>query len=260
MRRGWLTESKLQFNSTNILPDIPLLKSRTVQNRDIFQDIQSKVNSVKDAVATGLPGAVAAPIEEIENYIPKNCSLGTKEFCVGYRHNITCKRLPLNLSDLMPDIVQSLPDDVQVLPDTLEKPLQDKVKEFQEKFEEKLQPLERTLTKVTTPYVQNCLVAGLVLLVIIALLLACAIFSGLFSIASILQRLVVGLRVVIVLGLICCVLLFIPTVILGLFQAKTKALPSWAEVEKGEVGGLCIGALCGAVVMTFLTTITPTVI
>ena len=55
LRRDWLTRSK-QFNSTNILADSPFLKSRTVQNRDILQDIQSKVNSVKDAaaIATGV--------------------------------------------------------------------------------------------------------------------------------------------------------------------------------------------------------------
>jgi hypothetical protein len=225
-----------------------------------IEDIQSKVNSVKDAIATGLPDAITAPLQEIEEYIPKNCSLGTKEFCVGIGHNITCKKLPLSLSDLVPDIAQNLSDYVQILPDTLEKPLQDQIKRVQEKLQEKLQPLERTLTKVTTPYIQYCLVAGLVLLVIIAILLACAVFSGLFSITSILARLIIGLRVVMVLGSICCIFLFIPTVILGLFQAKTEALPSWIEVEKGEVGGLCIGALCCAVVMTFLTAITPTVI
>ncbi|KAF2176534.1 hypothetical protein K469DRAFT_698391 [Zopfia rhizophila CBS 207.26] len=224
----------LSFNSTNIVPDNPFLKSRTVQNRDIFQDIQSKVNSVKDAIATALPDAVATPIQEIEEYIPKNCSLGTKEFCVGYRHNITCKKLPLSLSDLVPDIAQNLPDGVQVLPDTLEKPLQDLVKEFQEKLQEKLQPLGRILTKVTTPYVQKCLVAGLVLLRVVQ-------YHKHSSKAHYWIESGNGLR-------------------LGLFQAKTKALPSWIEVEKGEVGGLCIGALCCAIVMTFLTAITPTVI
>ncbi|KAF2258061.1 hypothetical protein CC78DRAFT_479914, partial [Lojkania enalia] len=125
---------------------------------------------------------------------------------------------------------------------------------------EKLQPLERTLTKVTTLYIQYCLVVRLILLVIITILFACAVFSGFFSITSILARLTIGLRVVMVLGLICCILLFIPTIVLGLFQAKTKALPSWIEVQEGEVGGLCIGALCCAVVMTILTAITPTVI
>ena len=257
----------LQFNSSNILPDNPFLKSRTIRDRNIFQDIQSKVNSVTDAVATslpdaitGLPGAIADPIQDMEEYIPKNCSLGTAEFCVGYKHKITCKKLPLSLSDLVPDIAQHLPDGVQVLPDILEKPLQDLVQEFQKKLQEKLQPLERTLKKVTTPFVQKCLVAGLVLFVIIAILFACAIISGLFNISSVLLRLTIGLRVVVVLGLVCCILLFIPTIVLGLFQAKAKALPSWVEVEKGQVGGLCVGALCCAVVMTFLATITPIII
>jgi hypothetical protein len=88
-----------------------------------IQYIQSKVNSIKDAIASSLPDAIAASIQEIEKYIPKNCSLGTKDFCVGTGHNTTCKNLPLSLSDLVPDIAQDLSDVVQILPDTLEKPL-----------------------------------------------------------------------------------------------------------------------------------------
>lgn len=225
-----------------------------------IQDIQSKVNSVKNAIATDFPDAIEATIQEIEKYIPKNFSLGTKEFCVGIGPNITCHDLPLILSGLVPEIAQNLSDSIQILPDTLEKSVQDQLTKLQEKLQEKLQPLERTLKIVTTPYIRYCLVAGLVFLAVIAIVLACAVFSGLFSIMSILAKLTVGLRVVMVLGLICCVLLFIPTVIVQLFEANTKKLPSGIRVEKGEVGGLCIGALCCAVVMTILTMIVPTII
>lgn len=158
----------------------------------------------------------------------------------------------------MPDISQILPD--SALPDSLKKPLQDKLQEIQQKFEEKLQPLGRTLTKITGSYIQNALVAGLVILVIIALLLLCAIISGLFSITSIIGKLVIGLRVVAGLGLLCCVVLFIPTVVLVLLQKKTAELPSWVEVGKGSIEGLCIGALSCAVIMTILAGITPIII
>lgn len=167
---------------------------------------------------------------------------------------MSCERLPVHLSDLVPNISQILPD--STLPDTLNKPLQDKLQEIQQKFDEQLQPIERTLTKVTGSYVQDTLFAGLVTLVIIALLLLCAIISGFFSITSIVGKLVVGLRVVAVLGLLCCIILFIPTIVLGLLQKKTQELPSWIEVEKGSVGGLCIRALCCAVIMTILAGIT----
>lgn len=155
----------------------------------------------------------------------------------------------------MPDISQILPDNA--LPDTLKKPIQDKLQEIQQKFEEKLQPIGRNLTKITGSYVQNALVAGLIILVIIALLLLCAIISGLFSITSIVGKLVIGLRVVAILGFLCCVILFIPTVVLVLLQRKTTELPSWIEVGKGSVEGLCIGALSCALIMTILAGITP---
>ena len=44
--------------------------------------------------------AIAIP-KAIEELIPKNCLLGTKQFCVGFTYNITCNNLLLTLSNIV---------------------------------------------------------------------------------------------------------------------------------------------------------------
>ncbi|OCK95173.1 uncharacterized protein K441DRAFT_484122, partial [Cenococcum geophilum 1.58] len=58
-------------------------------------------------------------------------------------------------------------------------------------------------------------------------------------------------RVVIylVLGMVCYIPLFIPTIVLYIFQSKTKELLSEIKIEKGEVSGLYLGALCYAIMI-----------
>jgi len=52
---------------------------------------------VQSAVNTA---AIAIP-KAIEELIPKNCLLGTKQFCVGFTYNITCNNLLLTLSNIV---------------------------------------------------------------------------------------------------------------------------------------------------------------
>jgi len=99
-------------------------------------------------------------------------------------------------------------------------------------------------------------------MLILATIFFYLIFGRLFYIAAILLRLSVQLRVVIylVLGMVCCIPLFIPTIVLYIFQLKTKELLSEIEIEKGEVSRLCLGALYYAIVITLLTALIPAVI
>ncbi|OCL00334.1 uncharacterized protein K441DRAFT_533298, partial [Cenococcum geophilum 1.58] len=57
---------------------------------------QSAVN----ATATVIPKA-------IKELIPKNCSLGTKQFCVRFTYNITYNNLLLTLSNIVLEEVKS---------------------------------------------------------------------------------------------------------------------------------------------------------
>jgi len=92
-------------------------------------------------------------------------------------------------------------------------------------------------------------------MLILATIFFYLIFGRLFYIAAILLRLSVQLRVVIylVLGMVCYIPLFIPAVVLYIFQLKTKELLSKIKIEKGKVSRLCLGALCYTIVITLLT-------
>jgi hypothetical protein len=48
--------------------------------------------------------------------IPRNCSLGTKQFCFGFNNRTECNNLPLNLSNIVPEAVATfVGDQVQAL-------------------------------------------------------------------------------------------------------------------------------------------------
>jgi len=60
----------------------------------------SQVQSALNAAATAIPKA-------IKELIPKNCSLGTKQFYIGFTYNITYNDLPLTLSNIVLEEVKS---------------------------------------------------------------------------------------------------------------------------------------------------------
>ena len=99
-------------------------------------------------------------------------------------------------------------------------------------------------------------------MLILATIFFYSIFSRLFYITAILLRLSVQSRVVIhlVLGIVYCIPLFIPAIILYIFQSKTKELLSKIEIEKGKVSRLYLGALYCAIVRTLLTALVPAII
>jgi hypothetical protein len=157
--------------------------------------------------------------------IPRNCSLGTKQFCVGFDNRTECNDLPLNLSNIVPEAVAIfVGDQVQAL-----------------------QPLPGIFTKVTVANIQDCLILGLVLMLVIP------------CFAHYLLRLSirVGMAIIFVAGLACCVPFVIPTVILFTVQSKIDNLPSSIEVQKGDVRNYCLGILSCGVVMMLLATLSP---
>jgi len=60
----------------------------------------SQVQSALNAAAIAIPKA-------IKELIPKNCSLGIKQFYIGFTYNITYNDLPLTLSDIVLEKVKS---------------------------------------------------------------------------------------------------------------------------------------------------------
>jgi hypothetical protein len=233
----WLIISQLQFNFTNIhLPNNPLLKPHSIPGRDFLHSLQSEAQSATNVAATAIPSAIskgqsaasaatAIPINTVKGMIPRNCSLGTKQFCVGFENRTECNNLPLNLSNIVPEaVVNFVGDQVQAL-----------------------QPLPEILAKVTVTNIQDCLILGLVLMLVMSIILY---FALRLSIR-------IGMVIIFVAGLTCCVPFFIPTVVLFAVQSKIESLPSSIEVQKGGVSNYCLGVLCCGVVMTLLATFSP---
>ncbi|RMJ04852.1 hypothetical protein CDV36_014485, partial [Fusarium kuroshium] len=97
---------------------------------DIIKGIPGQVNDIPDLI-NGVP-------ELIEELFPKNCSLGTGQFCIGLSNNISCSDLPLNMTDIIP---------------------QDIMKHLDESFDN-IGSLNTVLARVTAPYLRDMLIIG----------------------------------------------------------------------------------------------------
>jgi hypothetical protein len=196
------------------------------------------IESAANAAATGVQVA-------IESHLPKNISLGTQDLCIGFTKNVTCKPLPLNLTELLPSVVDNLPDTFQSI-------VQDKV--------DSLQPFATALTNVV--YIRILLIVGLISMLLFTIIFIATILSRLLRIVGRLIRLghLSRILVYIALWIICCLPILIATLVLIVFQQKARLLPSWVEVQHGEVGRLCLAAFCCGIVMSFISAVSPTLI
>jgi hypothetical protein len=187
-------------------------------------DVVSKVKSAVNSAATHLQ-------EAIEQHVPAYLTLGTTMYCVGFIPKPKCNNLPLSLSDLVS----------KDLPDVVEKEIQ-----------EKLQPFVATFTNVAS--IRIYLIIAFVLVVICAMLFVVSMWNTkALTRRECRSRFLVHL----ILGIICCLPIFVVAVALVVFRPKATSLSAWIEVKHGQVGGLCFGALSCAMVLTLIVAISP---
>jgi hypothetical protein len=213
----------LQFNLTGIkILDRHIPVTSSLHERDIIESVHNGVESAANGIATAIPGAVSqvqsaaatGALNAIKAAIPRNCSIGTKQFCVGLAHNISCNNLPLNLSSIISADVEKV---------------------FQVKLND-IRTMNGALAKVSAANIQGCLIAGFILV------LAMTIFGRFFRF---------GIHLAF--GLLCCIPFFVVTIVLYILKSKTQQLPPWIQVEQGEVGKLCLGGLYYAITMVLLS-------
>jgi hypothetical protein len=78
-----------------ITPPVPTqVLSVTSDAATAVSSVASQLQSVASVVATAVPGADAI--------VPRNISLGTKQFCVGFSNRLECNNLPVNTSEILP--------------------------------------------------------------------------------------------------------------------------------------------------------------
>ncbi len=188
----------------------------------------SQIQSAASTLTTAIP-------DSIEALIPQNLSLGTKEFCIGLPHNVSCHGLPLNFSSLIPTDVQ---------------------KYFQTEWND-VESLSSALKEITPTAIYRSLLLGLALMLVMAATTICSIFLPTIYLPSILGLKIVKFGVLLLLGTICCGLFIAPVVILGILNSKAKQLPSWIQAEHGEVGKLTVWSLCLVGVTAITSVLSP---
>jgi hypothetical protein len=218
------------------LPD-PLVRPRAIPASGLPQPFQSEIQSVASLLNTavsvasskveGAAGAAATAVSDITNItaiearIPRNCSLGTKQFCIGFENKINCTDFPLNISNIVPEAVTKfIGDEIQ-----------------------SLEPLEGILAKVTPARIQGCLILGLIFILFLILIFACLFFEFLSFAARWLK---LGVCFV---SVSCFIFFLILYVIIHKVQLKIQDLKS-VRVEEGDAGDLSLwNLICAGSIM-----------
>ncbi|KAH8726712.1 hypothetical protein GQ44DRAFT_725897 [Phaeosphaeriaceae sp. PMI808] len=232
--KAGITTFRPQFNVTDIASAIhlPKVKTKRASEPNIIHSLQGGIQSAAAGIASEVPVAItqiqsaASTLtttipDSIEALIPQNLSLGTKQFCVGLPHNVSCHGLPLSISSLIPTDIQ---------------------KYLQTEWND-IESLSSALKEITPTAIYRSLLLGLALMLVMAATTICLVFLPTIYLPSILGLKIVKFGVLLLLGTICCGLFIAPVIILGILNSKAKQLPSWIQVEHGEVGKFTVWSL-----------------
>ena len=185
--------------------------------------VTSQLQSVASVVATAVPGADAI--------VPRNISLGTKQFCVGFSNRLECNDLPVNTSEILPQALTS--------------PVAELVGDFHR--------LDGILSKLSPGYLMDSFIVGLATTTVTAVLFVCSIFGQNFGIVPLREYLSLIIILRLAISVICCVSFLIPTVIVYTLYSESEKLQSSIKVNRGHVGGYCLWGFFSAMVMAVLT-------
>jgi hypothetical protein len=234
-----------QFNFANVhQPASPLVSLRAASGRGITPPVPTEFLSVTSDAATAVSSVVsqlqsvasvaATAIPSADAIVPRNISFGTKQFCVGFSNRLECNDLPVNTSKILP---QALTSTVGAL-----------IEDFHR--------LDGTLSRLSIGYIRDSFIVGLATATFTAVVFVCSTFGQYFGIVPHLQDLSLMIMLKLAIPVICCVSFLIPTVIVYTLYSKSEGLQSSIKVNKGDVGGYCLGGFFSAVVMTVLTPFT----
>lgn len=224
-------QSKLRNAASDIATAIPDVVS---QAESVFTDIATAIPDVISQVMTAAEGLATSLPNTIEENIPTNLTVGTRQFCVGFPHNVSCQDFPLNMSSFIPvNIANTLGVDIS-----------------------DIQRLESYFAKITTTNILGSLILGVILTFAIIPLTMAPIFGW----ATFLAGTILKLRILRALshflfGLICCAFLAIPTGILYLLKSKIHQLPPWIDIQVGNVYESFMGSLGCAIAMVVLSSV-----
>jgi len=181
--------------------------------------VSSHVQSVAGSIATAIPGGLQA-------ILPKNCTIGTSMYCVGFDDHVSCNDLPFRISSIIPPEVGKL---------------------LAGSFH--IEELETAIAKITEPYIRWSLILGLGWKAVAILVFLCYIYW----ISSLNGTAVKALWTVVHLfGFLSCAPFVVLVVILSVLRSKADQLPPWIQAQQGNVYGLSIGCCCSALIMSVI--------
>lgn len=226
---------KFQFDFTSISPR-GFAPPGLGGGSGIVQSLQSEVPSVTTAALsiaseaqTVISSAITAIQSDLGSVVPRNCTLGTTHFCLGHVNNVTCSRLPLNISDLLS----------RALPASGSYQLSG------------LESLYQELKRFSSGTIEGPFILGIISTVILITALQYTFWKG----ESICAGVFWGMPLEIALGGVgsaVCILSFIcSTTFLWILYAETERLPFNITVERGKLWSKSITLLCCAVAMEF---------
>ena len=215
--------------------DLPALSRRTLPGLGgIAKSLHSEVPSFTSA-AVGLASqaqsvassAVAAIHSDLSSVIPKNCSVGTRSFCVGFATSVNCSTLPLNISRLVAHAIPAIN-----IPG----------------LESDLASIDQKLKYVTPELIEGPLILGIVstMMLLILLVVRCLLWSKEpYQLWTVPVDAVLG-----IIGFVICLAcsVYLP---IELRTITTMVEHSQFEVEKGNLMGSSIWILSFALVMAF---------
>jgi hypothetical protein len=219
--------------------------AHTLPPRDILQDIQNGANSILTVAATRVSDAAghvqsavssaAASLPRIEDYIPQNCSIGTEQFCVGYRHtqNLSCSYLPFDVSALLPDAAQGLPG-----------PVRDAFREQMGRLSPSADDWDRLPGSIDI-----CLLVGLISVILVVVPF---VWLGSSKWTSRKVATMPKLLVYLATPVVGCTPYSALVALQSRVMIEAKGLPAWVDVQQGAVLGLSVGLLVCAMAFVAL--------
>ena len=209
--------------NSNAIPGVVLTVATQAQSA--ASAAATAASSVASEAQSVVSTAVTAIETAADSGIPKNCTLGVKEFCIGFIDHINCAALPLKVSNIIPSSVTAI------------EPIN-------------LDALDQVLAAVNSRSITGCLALGLCFAIL-------AIFPDIISICSVLAYhlglissfwmpgILAPLRAVC--SAICCIPLLVLLIILFLW--KPVGIPKEVTIEAGEASSQVVAASTCAIFM-----------
>lgn len=179
----------------------------------MITSIVSTATAEVSRVQSAAQSAVTS-ISNLKDILPLDCSIGVREYCVGYAQKTTCYTLPLNISKLIPDEALTL--------------IQDQISQ--------LRTLDTTLKFVSPSYLQLPLAIGLILLILILVVFT---LDRLGCVHLPFRR-----TFFLILGTVCLSPLLLAIVVLLGIRFKLKSTSIVTVLLRREVEGLYLMAFC----------------